>query len=245
MIWQPLIDELAEWRAAGLAPSLWLRDDDAVEPTPLLDRLVTLTAKRKIPLVLAVIPAKTDERLAAHLRSIEHVHPCVHGWAHANHAPPGEKKQELGGHREKSEVLVELTRGFARLRELHGERLLPLLVPPWNRVSPDIVAELPQLGFAAFSTFGHKPLPHPSGLAIVNCHVDLIDWKNGARCRDYGQLIAELAGELKRSRLSDQAPVGVLSHHLVSTDDVFAFLEGLFAATRGSAHWVVPQGFRA
>ena len=245
MIWQPLADELAEWRAAGLTPSLWLRDDDAIEPTPLLDRLIGLTACHDIPLVLAVIPARTDERLAAHIQSIAHVHPCVHGWAHMNHAPEGEKKQELGPHRDRSQVLDDLTRDFARLRDLHGERLLPILVPPWNRIDHDLIVDLPPLGFTGLSAFGRKPLPRAWGLAIVNCHVDLLDWKNGARCRDQAHLAAELADELKRSRLSDRAPVGLLSHHLVSTEDAFAFLEGLFAATRGFADWIVPEGFRA
>jgi hypothetical protein len=244
-LWKPVTDELAQWRAAGLTASLWLRDDDAVEPTPALDRLIALTARYRIPLVLAVIPEKTDERLAAHIRSTEHAHPCVHGWAHANHAPPAEKKQELGSHREKWLVLNELARGLARLRDLNGQRLLPTLVPPWNRIADDLVADLPGLGFAGLSTFGRKPIPHPLGLTIANCHVDLIDWKDGRRCRDHAQLVAEITAELKRSRLSDRAPIGVLSHHLVSDDNVFSFLDGLFAATEGSARWIVPEGFRA
>ena len=244
-LWKPVTDELMQWHKAGLTASLWLRDDDAVEPTSLLDRLIAMTARHRIPLVLAVVPAKTDERLAAHIRSIERVHPCVHGWAHTNHAPPGEKKQELGSHRKKSLVLDELTRGLACLRDLHGERLLPVLVPPWNRIAHDLIGELPGLGFAGLSTFGRKPMPHPSGLAIANCHVDLIDWKSGGRCRDHVELVAELAIELERSRLSGRAPVGLLSHHLVSDDKAFGFLDGLFAATEGSARWVVPEGFRA
>jgi hypothetical protein len=244
-LWKPVTDELAQWRAAGLTASLWLRDDDAAEPAPLLDRLIALTAHYRIPLVLAVVPAKTDERLARHIETFAGVRPCVHGWAHSNYAPAGEKKQELGNHREKSLVLDELTRALARLRELYGQRLLPVLVPPWNRIAPDVVGELPGLGFAGLSVFGRKPMPHPDGLAIVNCHIDLIDWRNGGQCHDHARLVAGLAAELERSRLSDRAPVGVLSHHLVSGDEAFDFLDGLFAVTEGAAGWIVPEGFRA
>jgi hypothetical protein len=246
-LWEPLVDELAQWREAGLVAQLWLRDDDAIEPTLLFDRLLALISRHGVPLVLAIVPAKTDERLAGHIRAVTHVHPAVHGWSHANHAPSGEKKQELGPHREKSAMLAELAHGFARLRSLHGDRLLPLLVPPWNRIAHELVEELPQLGFTALSAFGHKPLPRPRGLAIVNCHVDLIDWKNANRCRDYRDLVADLCGELERSRLSDRAPVGLLSHHLVSDDEAFDFLDGLLAATSGFDHcrWVLPEGFRA
>lgn len=244
-LWKPVIDELAQWRDAGLVAPLWLRDDDAVEPTALLDRLIGLTGRYRIPLVLAVIPARTDIRLADHIQPFANAYPCVHGWSHTNHAPPGEKKQELGPHREKSQVLDELDRGFARLRDLHGDRLLPLLVPPWNRISHDLIGDLPQLGFTGLSTFGRKPMPRPPGLAIANCHVDLIDWKNGSRCRDHPVLVGELAAELRRSRLSDQAPVGVLSHHLVSTDEAFTFLDQLIAATQDAARWIIPEGFKA
>src|SRR3546814_16712699 len=38
-LWQPLHDELVHWREAGLTPDLWLRDDDAIAPTPQLDHL--------------------------------------------------------------------------------------------------------------------------------------------------------------------------------------------------------------
>ncbi len=59
-IWQPLAEELDRWNHAGRIASFWLRDDDAVEPTARLDRLLGLTRTFAIPAVLAVIPARTD-----------------------------------------------------------------------------------------------------------------------------------------------------------------------------------------
>ncbi|RUW55421.1 polysaccharide deacetylase, partial [Mesorhizobium sp. M1A.F.Ca.ET.072.01.1.1] len=42
-IWQPLVEELACWRRADRKAEFWLRDDDAVDPTAALDRLLELT----------------------------------------------------------------------------------------------------------------------------------------------------------------------------------------------------------
>ena len=38
--WSPLTKELSLWSKAGLAPQLWLRDDDAIAPSEALDRLL-------------------------------------------------------------------------------------------------------------------------------------------------------------------------------------------------------------
>ncbi len=95
-IWQPLLSELAGWERAGRKADFWLRDDDAVEPTAALDRLLTLTEKYGVPVALAVIPAFTGAALAKRLDEAPHAVVAVHGWSHENHAAAGEKKQELG-----------------------------------------------------------------------------------------------------------------------------------------------------
>ena len=83
---------------AGDTPvEFWLRDDDAVGDTQHLRRLAAWAQKHATEVLLAVIPASIESSLAPALRELKHLRPCVHGWAHRNHAPPGEKKQELGG----------------------------------------------------------------------------------------------------------------------------------------------------
>ena len=97
--WQPFRAELDRWQRSGRTIAFWLRDDDAVQPTAALDRLLDLAGRHSIPTTLAVIPAYAREQLAARLATEPHVSVAVHGWAHDNHAPEGEKKQELGPHR--------------------------------------------------------------------------------------------------------------------------------------------------
>src|SRR5216684_8019215 len=65
--WLDLERELDAWRAAGRSATLWWRDDDAVRPTPALDRLLAIAAG--VPLALAVIPGPTGAPLAERLVS--------------------------------------------------------------------------------------------------------------------------------------------------------------------------------
>ena len=145
--WPALIDELDTWHSAGKPATLWWRDDDAVEPGAALDRLLALAAAHEAPLALAVIPARATGTLVRRLgRSGPGVTVVQHGFAHRNHAPPGVKKMELGTHRPVAEVLEELARGRARMDALFGADWLPVMVPPWNRVAPELVDRLAALG---------------------------------------------------------------------------------------------------
>jgi hypothetical protein len=240
-IWQPVHDELARWHDQGLTVELWLRDDDAFRPSPQLDRLIALTAEFGIPVALAIVPKQAKPPLAERLVPETHVHPVVHGWSHANHAWFWQKKQELGLHRPRPVVLNDLAAALAWLRELHGERLVPMLVPPWNRIDPDLVDDLPALGFRALSTFG-KDLQSTLGLPVINTHVDLINWRAGSVCHDHAWLVARLVKELTAARVEGGRPVGILSHHLVSEDKAFGFLRDLFtAATPTRVSWRAPS----
>jgi hypothetical protein len=194
-----------------------------------------------IPVALAVIPARTGPALAEHLAPARHIHPLVHGWSHANHAPASEKKQELGPHRLRSAVLDDLANGLDRLSKLYGHRLTPMLVPPWNRIDPELLGDLPGLGFTGLSAFGHKLRSRP-GLVVANTHVDIVDSHAGNACRDHAWLVAALVKELTAARAEGGRPVGVLSHHLVSDEMAFRFLQDLFkAAPPGAVSWLTPQ----
>lgn len=231
-LWQPLRDELDRWLDAGLKACLWLRDDDAVEPTPALDRLNELSLDHGVPVTLAAIPARTDEALARFVQGLNLISVAVHGWSHTNHAPAGEKKQELGPHRPAITVLLELKQGFAGLRDLFGSQFTPALVPPWNRIDHTLISGLPGIGFSALSVFGRK---YCSGIATINTHVDLIDWHGTRGCAVHALLIERLVQELAASRLSARYAVGVLTHHLVHDEAAWIFLARLFEATRHPA----------
>jgi peptidoglycan/xylan/chitin deacetylase (PgdA/CDA1 family) len=237
-VWQPLHTELERWQRAGRVADLWLRDDDAVAPTAALDRLLDLTARHTVPAMLAIIPARTGEALAARLASEPRIAVAVHGWAHQNHAPVGEKKQELGRHRQAAIVLDELSRAKAVIERLFARQAARVLVPPWNRIDGVLLPALPAIGFAALSVFGKAK---PSPITMVNTHLDIIDWHGGRGGKDHGALAQELAAELRSRREADSSePIGVLAHHLVHDKAAWLFLEGLFEGTTGhpACRWV-------
>ncbi|SON57391.1 putative glycosyl transferase [Hartmannibacter diazotrophicus] len=225
--WQPLVEELGRWSEAGATALFWLRDDDAVEPTPALDRLLELAGAFAVPVTLAVIPAFADERLSRRLQDAKDVEVAVHGWSHANHAPAGVKKRELGPDRPQDMALRELADGLGRLDRLFGKDLVPVLVPPWNRIDAELLAHLPGLGYKAVSVFG---MERPSPALQVNTHVDVMDWHGTRGGRETDVLVGEIAARLAVMRASGGS-MGLLTHHLVHDDAVWTFLERLFALT--------------
>ena len=233
----PLMRELDSWQAAGEVARFWLRDDDAVEPTPALDRLLSITATHGVPVTLAVIPEPTGPELADRLADAPQAEVAVHGWAHVNHAPPTQKKQELGAHRPPGVVLTELRNGFEKLRALHGGRFVPMLVPPWNRIDPVLIPHLGEAGFAALSVFGPEK---PGDLPLVNTHVDLIDWHGTRGGRNGAVLVAEIVMRLRAMHKSGPGVMGFLTHHLVHDEAAWDFFDGLLGETAAhpACRWV-------
>lgn len=229
--WDALQAELDLWQRAGRRASVWWRDDDATRPGPALDRLIALAEAQGAPLALAVVPAPCEAGLADRLRTAEGVSVLQHGFAHLNHEAADRKKCELGGARPAAAVLTELAAGRQRLAELFGPRSLPVLVPPWNRIDPALVAGLPGLGFRGLSTYTPRAAARPAaGLLQVNCHVDPIRWKPARGFLGAAESLALLCRHLadKRQGAADRdEPSGLMTHHAVHDDALWDFLEAL------------------
>lgn len=229
--WTPLDEELAKWQHAGMRLPLWWRDDDAIAPTPALDRLAALTARLGLPLHLAVIPASVQRELADWTLSHPHVIPVVHGWAHRNHAPANEKKAEFRLHRPLADVEDDARAGLTRMREGFGSAMLPMFVPPWNRIAPEVVQTLSALGYRVLSTSTPRkaPLAAP-GLEQVNTHLDPIDWRGSRSAIDPQQLIAQVTRQLadrRHGHADNDEPYGILTHHLVHDEAIWTIVEAL------------------
>lgn len=223
--------ELLQVRAAAESPvKFWLRDDDAVHPSQPLEQLLGLCEQFAVPLMLAVIPQNTEDKLSGHLAKCSAVAVALHGWSHANYAHAGEKSQELGDHRPVKDLLSELRCGINRLSEFHQSRFVPVLVPPWNRISENVVGRIHELGIKAVSVFGQETAEQAvtSTVKFINTHVDIIDWKGTRGGRPVEELVAEINAQLRNGN----STIGVLSHHLVHDSRAWLFLEKLFAATK-------------
>jgi hypothetical protein len=231
--WRLLDEEIARWRDLGRIVELWWRDDDAIDATPELDRLLALHRDNAVPLALAVVPAKATAALAERVGVEPGIDVLQHGYAHVNHALPPAKKIELGAERPAMVVLGELGTGWLALERIGAARALPVLVPPWNRIAPALVPALPEIGFKGLSTFGEVRRPEPvRGLRQVNTHVDLVDWKASRGFVGEDTAIFALVQVLAAARAGAGGPVGVLSHHLAMDEPAWNFLMFLWARAK-------------
>jgi hypothetical protein len=232
--WLDLLAELDRWDEIGRVARLWWRDDDAVAPTPQLDRLFAIAGDA--PLALAVVPANAVGELAAALSAQPQISVLQHGWCHANRAADG-RNTEFPPERHPVDVADELDEGRQRLRALFGPRALRLFVPPWNRFSDRFVPLLVEAGFAAISQMAPRKTV-PRGIAIIDVHVDLVAWKTTRGFVGVSIALGKLIAELQERRLSgDHSAIGMLTHHLVmdgATEDFMAQLAETVAAHRAA-----------
>ncbi len=231
--WSAVVQALDHAKDRGCPIRFWWRDDDVVADTPQLERLLDLSHRVKAGVALAAIPQAIEPSLAARLRNEDSVFALVHGWSHANHAPASEKKAEFGMHRSITTMTEEAELALRVARERLGPKLLPVFVPPWNRITPELALHLPRLGFAALSAFNDRKAAFPSeGLLQVNAHIDPIDWHGTRSLTDPTSIIANLAATIER-RIAGEAdgeePIGLLTHHLVHDDAIWSFCEELMA----------------
>jgi predicted deacetylase len=226
------LDAHLDWFAErGLSVPVWWRDDDAVEPTPALDRLIAIANAHEIEVALAVIPIDATEALAERIADEPFVSVLQHGYAHRNHQDKarGEKAAEFGSRRDPDQAIAELKTGNARLRTLFGPRFVPVFVPPWNRLSPQTARRLSEAGLVASSTFTQF---HPRALPYLQTHIDMIKWKKERRFIGWRSAALRFDYQLARRRTNADEPLGILSHHLAQNDACFEFLDRTFDILR-------------
>lgn len=212
--------------------TLWWRDDDAGRDAAQLERLLALAERRRVPLALAVVPAWLESSCVRRILACPFATVLQHGIGHADHALPPAKKIELGGRARLEELAEGLAAGGRRLADAFGERHLPVLVPPWNRIEAPVTASLPVLGVAGLSLFGPRTrVSAPRGVVTVNTHLDLVSWREGAR----SLTLAEAAGRLVELARAAAEPIGILSHHLVMDEAAFATLDRLLGMVQDQA----------
>jgi hypothetical protein len=243
-IWRRLAAELDLWSPGSIR--LWLRDDDAVAPSPALDRLAALSERFALPVLLAVIPMLAEPALAGALKAAPSLLPCQHGCWHRNHAPASGKKSEFGAEREPEAVRAEIILARQRLGDVIGASL-PVFVPPWNRIDRGLAAQLPELGFSGLSCFRGFALGEAGGPVLSNTHIDVMDWHNGRIGRAAEALAAEICAQLAARRQRGDIGIGTLGlllHHRDHDETAWNALEALLL--RLCAHpAVLPTNPRA
>jgi len=223
--WSLLKSELSIWRSEGRSLSVWWRDDDAVENTPAFQKLLSLSRELTLPVHIAVIPKAAQQSLVDVCTENSFAIPIVHGWAHKNHAPKTQKKAEFGHPR--IDAVAETAQALGHLRHLFGEALLPIFVPPWNRIDASIIPHLAPQGYTAISTYGpRKARVVAPDLVQINTHLDPVLWRSGGGLVPPETQISALVQNLvdrREGRTSPTEPLGFLTHHLVHDNAIWDF----------------------
>jgi hypothetical protein len=188
-----------------------------------------------------VVPLGADPGLLAGLA--EPVSVLQHGTDHRNRARGGEKKTEFPGAEAPQAAAARLAAARKQLEARAGDRFMPVLAPPWNRLPERLLPHLAAAGFRGLSRYGARSSAEPSsGLRQVNAHVDVIGWRAG---RGFAGEDASLAAAVKhlaakRTGAADRhEATGWLTHHAVHDETAWTFLERLFETTRKmpGVHW--------
>ncbi|MFT6579911.1 MAG: polysaccharide deacetylase family protein [Alphaproteobacteria bacterium] len=247
--WDAFHAELDAWDNLDQVATFWWRDDDATQITPALEQL--LDCAGETPLSLAVIPRDATPELARALDARPHATVLQHGYAHINHAPENEKKSEFGDHRPTDSMRRELQAGFKRVSDLFGARFLPIFVPPWNRVTDDLLPLLPGIGFRSYSSYGPATQiaaapknASQKGLTQINTHADIVNWRHGRGFLGEAAVLDLLTTHLTQRRrgVVDDQPTGLLTHHADHDDACWEFIEKLLGVIQNhpATAWWTP-----
>ncbi len=248
-MWNRLNNELDKWADAGQAATFWWRDDDAVEATSELDRLIRESLCVDAPLLLAVIPLHVKSTLKDVVASYDHLTIAQHGYAHINHAPKGQGlgAWELGLHRGKQAVMGDLADGYQILTSMFGDRFIPVVVPPWNRIDSSLFKSMSKFGYRGVSAFGSTDSGKlTNGMVQANCHCDPIKWKGGPRFTGEEKSIAMVCKHLQMQRINVtriDEPTGLLTHHLDMDEQSWQFVAklGEMVHSHPAAKWCHPK----
>lgn len=233
--WAALEAELERWDAAGIRPRLWWRDDDAQTVTPALERLLHLSQTYSVPAHISVIPEGVQPDLSPRLRDADHAYVLQHGLRHINHEPKGLPASEVGDIRELALQKADLLEGWNILEQAKMPRLLLAFVPPWNRIGDATRKLLPEWGYDFLSAYeGRGDAAPVAGLTHIDAHLDPIRWKYDRVFRGEDKMLAMLLEHLRDRRMNAPTkPIGYVTHHLQTSDEIWSFTDRLFACTRG------------
>jgi hypothetical protein len=245
--WDRVRVELDHWAKQKREALFWWRDDDAQDASDQLRAMLNVAEAFDVVIGVSAIPSKISRRLVAALARESAAQVLVHGFAHESHARTGQAKREFGGARPLEDIVADLASGLALARDAFGAKVLPVLVPPWNRIAPGALAHLPHLGYRGISTWKPRPKAYPAkGLLQVNTHLDLIDWRRGRAVKDERLIAGRVLRKLRwrrerRTRASE--PLGLLTHHEYWNPVKERIVVRLLEATREhpAVRWLSPK----
>jgi len=234
-------EELDRWRSRRLIAPFWWRDDDAMTDGEAFQRLLGISNKYTVPLILAVSPKLIDGELCTKINRMTHIGVAAHGLYHANHGSPS-RKAEFGPDRPLADMRRDIEALSTEFASRFPERGLAMFVPPWHALDPRLIPDLERAGFktlsmmdrrlrratstlasylrkAGFSRARTEIQPNTNrgaGIARIDCSIDLLRYDGPAGAKTQQRLVQSVVGALVARRfglIPINRPIGILTHH--------------------------------
>jgi MoaA/NifB/PqqE/SkfB family radical SAM enzyme len=197
--------------------TVYFRDDDVSIFTPKLARLLDLFIQNKVPISLAVVPGRISKDCADRLLGLKQANPELleihqHGYLHENHGTI-QAPYEFGPSRSIDEQRRDIFLGIGIMERLFKQDFVPMFTPPFHGFDENTVAVLHGTGYCISAD---RSVP-----GITSCPVAL-DF-----VESYSPLRNRPAKDIKDlyERLSKRnAPVGIVLHHELLSEEQFEFL---------------------
>lgn len=212
-----------------------LRNDDFGWEEPRFLRLYELCAQAAFTLSAAAIPEECRDLDSWQFEDAKYLELTLHGYAHRNHQLEG-KKGEFMDARPLETALTELSIGHKFLQERYPDLYVPVFIPPWNRVSDEIVEKLSSVGCKALSRFGANRINQK--FPEFNAQIDLHTRKDGGYASVEG-VLADMENAWEAQAEGEPRFVGLMLHHGKMQDADYSFLAKLFEAFKGHEFEVV------
>lgn len=209
-----------------------------VRRTDASSQLLALADELDVAMAIAVIPRVVDTQLVSELAGTSHSI-WQHGYSHQDHSGVIDGAGcELDDCRDPRAVDAELTRGRHRLESLFGDRFDPVLVPPFGRIGPRMVARVGRLGYRAISRHRASGIACLPPIPSVDTRVDVLRWTSPPSAMADDVLYCAVA-EAARADL----PIGLLTHHLVMPQSSWSFVADLVRLVdeHPAARWISPS----
>ena len=204
---------------------IWWRDDDIVEDTKELRRLLDFSEKYNVPACRSVIPKHVSKEAINKIKSIDAISILQHGYAHTNYAKFGDPLNEFGTDRDLEIQIKEIRQGYIKLKDAFNDQFLPIFVPPWNHISSNTIKRLEEVGFIGISLIG-KTIFNYNGLRNLSVQIDIHSWETksensySVKVRKFSEIFCDLYRILteKPTYLEKKIDIGILTHSQIMKD---------------------------
>ena len=198
----------------------WFRDDDAGIDNKSLDNLMQYLKDKKINLLIAAIPALSDNKLKTILDKYDNYVIGQHGYSHTNYSESD--LSEYPDTRKKEVIADELIKGNRILSNLFKDKYNKVFIPPWFEVGSTTKKLLKEHNYLAISNYWNNRI-NSNEMIEINSQVDLVDWDNAYTFGGEDYVLNQIISEIEL----ENTCIGILLHHERIGKETYCFLDKL------------------